>query len=103
MKTDLERDYTSTCVEILSAPWSKFLSISFKIAVTAWHATQVQKTKVFVTQLTLTGKYVRMATPTTQACNNSELSKGILSNSFVISNWKTHRNLVSKIQTRLTS
>jgi hypothetical protein len=48
--------------------------ISFKSAVAAWHATQVQK-KCYTAHTHR--KYVRMATPTTQACNNSELSKGI--------------------------
>jgi hypothetical protein len=73
--------------------------ISFKSAVAAWHATQVQK-KCYTAHTHR--KYVRMATPTTQACNNSELSIGIsptlcnfkLKNSsqFSIQNSNTHNH-----------
>ncbi len=73
--------------------------ISFKSAVAAWDATQVQK-KCYTAHTHR--KYVRMATPTTQACNNSELSIGIsptlcnfkLKNSsqFSIQNSNTHNH-----------
>jgi hypothetical protein len=101
MKTDLERDYTSTCVEILSAPRSKFLSSASRVPLLPDMPHRCQKKKCYTAHTHR--KYVRMATSTTQACNNSELSKGIsptlcnfkLKNSshFSIQNSNTHHEL----------